>query len=177
MKIDLGCGNNKKEGYYGIDVVKTKDSDMVCDLNKGINLDDNSVDEVYSRHFLEHIEDPLLLFKEIYRVLKPNCKAYIIVPHWSWWGSYTFMHKRFFHSRDFCFFEKDNPYHYYTNDEFAFKIESIKLAYCTLTEKNTFNRTWNRFFTWLININHCFSENFLLKTIHADEIRLVLRKC
>ena len=44
MKIDMGCGVNKPEGYVGIDLLET--ADIRYDLREGIPLDDNSVEEV-----------------------------------------------------------------------------------------------------------------------------------
>lgn len=176
MNLELGCGANKKKGFYGIDISNLNGVDLVFDLNKGIPLKDNSVDKVYSSHCIEHIEEPLKIFEEIYRVLKEDGTATIILPHWSSYQSFTFMHKRFFHTNDFCFFEKTHPYHYYTENKFSFKILSVKVNHKSLTPKNVFNRGWNRFFTWLLNINLALSENFLFKIIMANEIVFVLKR-
>jgi predicted SAM-dependent methyltransferase len=42
---------------------------------------DNSVDEIYASHVLEHLVDPLSAIMEIHRVLKPGGNIKIIVPH------------------------------------------------------------------------------------------------
>lgn len=46
---------------------------------------DNSVDEVHCSHFVEHLngDERIHFVNELYRVLKPGCKATIIVPHWA----------------------------------------------------------------------------------------------
>jgi SAM-dependent methyltransferase len=80
IKLSLGCGNNKPEGFLGVDIVKTDAADYVQDLLKfpWSQFADNSVDEIECSHFVEHIphgdgyHDPFLqFFDEIYRILKP----------------------------------------------------------------------------------------------------------
>ena len=34
LKIDLGCGSNKKEGYVGVDILDVPGVDYVTDLSK-----------------------------------------------------------------------------------------------------------------------------------------------
>jgi hypothetical protein len=47
VRIDLGCGPNKKDGYFGVDMLPLKGVDLVTDLEKGLPfIPDNSVDEV-----------------------------------------------------------------------------------------------------------------------------------
>src|SRR5665811_1875556 len=84
LKIDLGCGRNKKAGFKGMDILPLTGVDFVINLEQGINIiADNSVDEYYSSHFLEHIHEFDLLMSEIHRTLKPGGICTIIVPHFS----------------------------------------------------------------------------------------------
>lgn len=98
VKVDLGCGPSKKDGYIGIDLLPLKGVDFVVDFEKGLNfIPDDSVDEIFSSHLLEHIDDLEFLMSEIHRVLKPRGIKKIIVPHFSnpyFYSDYT--HKRFF---------------------------------------------------------------------------------
>lgn len=83
LKLDIGCGKNKKEGFYGLDLIDFPGVDIVADLRKprwitarlpeelkprmeGVQAIvtgppqawgflDNSVDEVHCSHFLEHL--------------------------------------------------------------------------------------------------------------------------
>ena len=175
--IDLGSGKAKKDNYYGIDCAKIKGVDMLCnlDLEKEEHLPfaDCSVDKVFTRHFLEHISDPLLVIEEIHRILKIGGEVEIIVPHWSWYGSHTFMHRRFFHSMDFDFFEENHPSHYYTSAEF--KILAKKIIYKKFSDKR-----WLKpavyFINRLLNKNLSVSENFLVNLLMPEEIRVVMRK-
>jgi predicted SAM-dependent methyltransferase len=83
IQLDIGCGQSKLDGYIGVDIHQWPDVDMVRDVIKdGIGLPDESVSEIYTAHFLEHVgkfevQDVL---KEFYRVLKPGHDVTIIVP-------------------------------------------------------------------------------------------------
>ena len=84
LKIELGCGDNKKEGYFGVDIVDLPNVDLVMDIEKGLTeLKSNSVDEFYSRHLMEHIVNFKLLQKEIHRTLKDGGVQIMTVPHFS----------------------------------------------------------------------------------------------
>lgn len=84
MKLDLGCGKNKKEGFIGVDCIKFDGVDEVVDLTKPWPWADNSVEEVNCSHTMEHFtaEERIHVVNELYRVLQPKAKALIIVPHW-----------------------------------------------------------------------------------------------
>ena len=83
--LDLGCGNKKREGYTGVDICQQPGVDIVHDLRKKWPWKDNSVEDVVSSHFLEHLEWPerVFFFNELYRVMKPGSVAHIATPHWS----------------------------------------------------------------------------------------------
>jgi len=96
IKLDLGCGLNKKEGYIGVDAMPYPGVEYICDVDKGIPFKDNSVDEIYTSHFLEHVKDFQFVMEEIWRVMKPNGVVEIIVPHWASSLAYSEYHVRFF---------------------------------------------------------------------------------
>ena len=99
IKIDLGCGANKKEGFIGIDIYNEKGVDIVLDLNNSkLPFEDNSVEEIYSSHFFEHVDSVENTLSECVRVLKKGGKLRIIVPHYSNPYSYHFTHKTYWSS-------------------------------------------------------------------------------
>lgn len=79
MKLSLACGSNKPEGFKGVDIVKTKDTDYVQNLMEfPWQFKTKSVDEIECSHYVEHIphgngsEDPFFqFFDEVYRILVP----------------------------------------------------------------------------------------------------------
>lgn len=96
IKLHLGCGGVKKEGYINIDVKKTPATDLVWNLTKKLPFENNSVDMIECYHLLEHLpvclmaninpsygkkyEDIIRLLKEWRRVLKPGGKLVIEAP-------------------------------------------------------------------------------------------------
>lgn len=87
VNIDLGCGKRKKKGFFGFDMKKDSDADHVCDLSKGIPLADNSVDKIYTSHFLEHLEDYNFMMREMIRVCKNEACIEIILPYYTYIGA------------------------------------------------------------------------------------------
>jgi SAM-dependent methyltransferase len=86
LRINLGCGNKRREGFIGIDVGDVPAVDVRRDVLEYLrSLPDGSVAEVYSRHFLEHLEPPALqeLLAQVDRVLRPGGHIHFIVPHFS----------------------------------------------------------------------------------------------
>lgn len=85
IRLDLGCGRNKREGFTGVDAIKFPNVDLVADLRKKWPWKDGEVSEVHSSHFLEHLtgDERTHFYNELYRVMKKDGKAQIIVPHWS----------------------------------------------------------------------------------------------
>jgi ubiquinone/menaquinone biosynthesis C-methylase UbiE len=84
LKLDLGCGENKREGFLGVDLFAA--ADYQVDLMKfPWPFKDASTEEVFCSHFLEHVPGPLRIkwMDELYRILIPGGKATIVTPYWS----------------------------------------------------------------------------------------------
>jgi len=80
FKLNLGCGEKRKPGYVNVDACGQPD--LLCDLAVfPWPWDDDSVDEVFSEHFLEHVLDYERTIREIHRILKPGGKIWFKVPH------------------------------------------------------------------------------------------------
>src|SRR5512140_2484260 len=84
LRLDIGCGKNKKEGFTGVDQFAIPGVDVVADLRKPFPWPDNSVEEVHCSHFIEHLEakDRVRFMNELWRVMKPGAKCTLIAPHW-----------------------------------------------------------------------------------------------
>jgi predicted SAM-dependent methyltransferase len=78
LKLDIGCGSNKKEDFLGVDLVKTEATDIVADATN-LPFKDNCADYVYSRRCIQHIKDDVKALKEMYRVLNAHGKLELIV--------------------------------------------------------------------------------------------------
>lgn len=85
LKLDLGCGPNKREGFTGVDAMQFDGKvDIVCDLTQKWPWDDASVTEVHASHFVEHLTatERIHFCNELYRVLIVGAKCTLITPHW-----------------------------------------------------------------------------------------------
>lgn len=104
LKIDLGGGRNPKEGFVCVDQIP--EAEYQVDLESGsLPFDDGAVDEIYSSHTFEHIENIIPLMNECWRVLKDNGKLEIHVPDFRSmlaWQDPT--HKRYWTSESMKFF-------------------------------------------------------------------------
>ena len=65
--------------YKVMDPVPDYHPDLVGDIH-ALPFPDNSVDAIICISVLEHVEDPALAFKEMYRALKPGGYCFIYVP-------------------------------------------------------------------------------------------------
>ena len=86
MKLNMGCGFNKRAGFLNVDLAPECQPDLVCDLESlPWPWENDSVDEVVFHHSLEHIgQSPrvfLGMIKELYRVCRDNARVRINVPH------------------------------------------------------------------------------------------------
>ena len=97
--VDLGSGRGEiaigfaKKGInvYAVDRDETFRSEIenagikffAHDIGSGpLPFEDNSVDIVYSKSFLEHLPNPEPILEECYRILKPNGRILHLVPDW-----------------------------------------------------------------------------------------------
>ena len=73
-KVQLGAGRNCSDDWINIDYYDADHVDLNHDLKKPLPFPDNSIEEFYSHHVLEHFNLPDLtnLLKEIHRCLKPG---------------------------------------------------------------------------------------------------------
>ena len=94
MKLDIGCGDRKKEGYIGLDAhdfsAAYPEGDFIQhNVKDPLPYEDGSVDEIWCNHMLEHlpprhptedIDYLVWVMNEFHRVLKVGGKAHCIVP-------------------------------------------------------------------------------------------------
>ena len=83
MKLCIGCGDFKLDGYINIDNRKEVQPDLVHDITNPLPYEDNLIDEIYSRHVIEHFyrNVAIKILRDWYRALKPTGKLNIIVPN------------------------------------------------------------------------------------------------
>lgn len=161
IDLELGCGQNKINGRIGIDKQNLPTVDIVADIEEGLPFfPDNSVDEIYAKSFLEHVQNFENLMREIVRILKKDGKCYIFVPHFSnpyHYSDYT--HKRFFGLYSFYYFVE-------TKNQLQRKVPNfytdirIKILSQTLVFKSPFKgrQRFKRILGLIFNLNSKFQE-------------------
>ncbi len=82
LKLNLGCGNFKFDGYINVDCRGEVNPD-ICSRIELLNYGDNAIEEIYASHILEHLDKELAkkMLHNFYRWLKPNRKLFVMVPN------------------------------------------------------------------------------------------------
>jgi len=110
MKLYVGCGEKKKEGYESIDMYDFGHN-IVWDMRKGYELwEGKKVEEVYAENFLEHLtyEEAIKFLNDSWEMLKPtNGVLQICVPSVHRDASWTLPHRSFYVERTFQELETD----------------------------------------------------------------------
>lgn len=86
MKLNLGCGSFRIDGFINVDKHKSKATDLEFDLETfPWPWHDNSAKEVVLNHVLEHLgasaEMYLNVIKELWRICANGAVIHIAVPH------------------------------------------------------------------------------------------------
>jgi hypothetical protein len=84
VKLNLGCGLDKRSGYVNIDVREDVKPDLVVNLERELlkRFDDESVEEIIAKDFVEHLSWRVVrdFFKDCFRVLKKGGRMYVQTP-------------------------------------------------------------------------------------------------
>ena len=127
IRVNLGCGNKRKEGFIGVDKFPCDAVDKIADIEQSLPFDENSVDEIWMDNVIEHIRDiPKLMF-DMHKICKNGAEIQIITPHFSSAGSWrdpTHIHHLSLFSMDH--FEKPDVMHYTGG---GFKVISRELSF------------------------------------------------
>lgn len=120
--LDLGCGRNKIEGAWGIDVRREPGVQVMADIEHELPFKANSVDVVWLRHVIEHVRDLIGLMEEVSRICRSGGKVEIVVPYYTSRGAFRDpTHVRYVTEDTFQYFEPPTDYGIRTH----FSIERI----------------------------------------------------
>ena len=81
MKLHIG-GEEKKEDWKILNIQQKPDVDFIGDITDLGQFEDNSIEEIYASHVVEHVAQKKVetTLKGIHRVLKDSGKFYVSVP-------------------------------------------------------------------------------------------------
>src|SRR4030042_1496987 len=129
LKLDIGCGISKKAGFLGVDIIPLNDVDIVHDLNQfPYPFENTTVSEIWMDNVLEHLEKPLLVLEEIYRISKNQAKITITVPYFrSFYACIDPTHRNFFCVEYFNYFDPTHSFcKKYQYSKARFKVKKIE---------------------------------------------------
>jgi SAM-dependent methyltransferase len=180
LRLDIGCGNICKKAFYGLDILEMEAVDIVADLNEPLDgLSDNSVIEIYSSHTFEHINNFFGLMSELYRIVRPDGRIEIVVPHFSYPLGYSDpTHVRFFGLYSMFYFAPSGNQmrrrvpNFYTNIKFNVCSVRIKFA------RDGLDKWFGSFMDFFVDLNDrtkAFYERHLCWHWPASKIVYVLK--
>ena len=156
-----------RPGWLNADRVPLAGVDVVLDLESPLPFRDGAFDEVYSSHVLEHVDRFLPLMAELHRVTAPGGRQRHVVPHLSFFASYTDpTHRRFFGYHSFDYLSDQGDFNFYTPVRFRILSRQIRFYWIN----NARRRVEGRLLTWLINRVPRFYERFLCWMLPANEV-------
>lgn len=125
-KLNLGCGEFKKEGFVNLDWLESVDPDVLHDLNVfPYPFAENTFNYIEGNHVLEHLEDPFGVMRELHRITVSGGKILVRVPHFSRGFSHP-EHQRGFDITFPHYFQKDFPGGYMGVE---FDLEKVKFSW------------------------------------------------
>src|SRR5438477_12512178 len=81
-RLHWGCGGWTPPGWINCDIRELPGSDLVCDIDKGLPLETDSIEYAVSVHALQEIaySDLKTVLGELRRVLKPGGVLRLVLP-------------------------------------------------------------------------------------------------
>jgi predicted SAM-dependent methyltransferase len=140
-KLHLGCGTKHLEGYTNIDIRYLPGVDEINNIRFLRNYKNNTVDEIYACHVLEHFSrwEYKDVLKRWFEILKPGGQLRLAVPDFSSICSYYIktgdlksLIGLMYGGQDY-----DENYHYVTFDYDTLSNDLKEIGYSTTTEWDT----------------------------------------
>lgn len=181
MRINMGCDKDIKKGWVNLDCYDHEGVNVVWDLNDfSYPFKDNSVEQIYMHSVLEHLDNPLKVLNELWRICMNGAVIEIFVPYFTSYTPWTdITHKRAY-SYDtfsaccgFSFTERDITNGY---TPILFNYLDRKLIWGN-TRKKIFKPVCS-FMNWLVNLSPMFMERRIpfLIPIEYLYVKLEVRK-
>lgn len=90
MKLNLGSGITKIDGFLNVDKNVSCNPDIVHDLECfPYPFDDSTVSYILLHHVYEHIANAVGMMKELYRICADGATIEIISPYYTWIGAHS----------------------------------------------------------------------------------------
>lgn len=144
MKINLGCGLDKRMGYINADKIQSIKPDVLFDIEKGIPYPDDYFEEVLLFNVLTQVAEPksfVFVMNELWRVTKHKGVVHIRVPIAPYENAFRDpMDSRRFGKNTFDYLIAHTRRQEKYGKSYGFK--SWNLIEKTIEIKNDFNESW-----------------------------------
>lgn len=126
-RLNLGCGNDIREGWVNADLFELPGVDTVMDIEDvPWPFDGGLFGLVEAKDILEHVDHLVPVMEELHRILAPGGEARITVPHFSSRGAHLDpTHRRAFSVESFRYFAAGHQRSYYSAARFEIGREFI----------------------------------------------------
>ena len=163
-KINFGCGEDIRNGWVNIDKFKGKGVDLVFDAEKESLLnhfEENSIEEVFTAHTLEHLFNADDVFLDFLKIIKPDGILEIKVPHYMRAKNHLILHKRTFSLNSFTGFykKKQSSKSLQIKTQQRLKEMSVELHWMN-SPSNSILHTINVVMEAIINMNRASKDFF-----------------
>lgn len=130
LRVDLGCGDHKPDGFVGVDVAPGPGVDLVCDLTGRFPFETGSVAHLRAHDLIEHLPDRLHTMNEIWRVCRGGATVDIRVPSTDGRGAFQDpTHVSYWNANSFFYYSVDHPPYHALCRKYgfrgAFRIKSL----------------------------------------------------
>ena len=184
LELELGCGDRKHNRQaIGIDMLDYPDVDSVGDVYEALSSFPNqSVDAIYSYHFIEHVPDVPKLLAELARIVKPNGYVEFVAPHFS--NPYFYSdptHRSFFGLYTFCYYASKSPFtrqvptYGFKADFTISKVDLIFKSTRPFIVRYGIKRLVGMFINSCVYLKELYEENFCY-LFPCYEVRYILRR-
>jgi len=110
LRVDLGCGDHKPDGFVGVDAVAGPGVDLVCDLTGRFPFETGSVGYLRAHDVIEHLPDRLHTMNEIWRVCRDGAIVDIRVPSTDGRGAFQDpTHVSYWNANSFFYYALEHP--------------------------------------------------------------------
>ncbi|HYH23026.1 MAG TPA: methyltransferase domain-containing protein [Azospirillum sp.] len=131
-KLHLGCGGTILPDHINLDLVEGPGVDVAFDLDScrhtPLPFADDRFESIRMAHVLEHLNEPLAVMAELYRVSRHGCRLFIEVPHGGHddaWVDPT--HRRAYFPQSFQYFSQPKYYGFDYGYRGDWRVESCEL--------------------------------------------------
>jgi SAM-dependent methyltransferase len=184
LRLDIGCGQAKREGFIGVDLYAGSTADVLADIEKGLPFKDNIFSEIWMHHVFEHLGNPIDGMKEVWRVCRDEALVEITGPYFSSphfvWRDPT--HRRPLSLRAFYYFDGS-----WYGKKWRIRVERGSLKKSNTSFRHAGWKFWywpfiipNKVIEYIVNLSLIWIDRFerlASRFISFDELRVVLIAC